>query len=400
MKKFSALLLLCMLTVLTARAEDFFVDNKAGRFLKRVDDILEHMQRSGIDTTYQEVPKLNRQVYIGAYGYWQDYRMHFPFRLPSDLMDQVPELNPNMFYETKAHSFYAELDLGIDWKGLLIEIPIPVRSPYIRSYGLASNGSKWGFRIRYKRARKLTGTRNYGTDAKVQDEYIAENRETLEEAGYDVNELENELANLNRRAVRRDNHQLKTFFIEGYYVPNSRKFSLSAGLFSDMVQKRSAGSVLFYGNYYWSKYSVNDMFVSDYDSFRTSQLSLGCGYGYNLALSGGKLLFHASVVPMISVLSSLEHKSKWAMPSSDMSDEEIKVLDTLKDKWSRFYDSAHDANRRFRANAFARFAANYSFDRYVVTFLLNYRNYGYSNEKKLGIMNQEVDAQLNLGFRF
>lgn len=380
--------------------EGGFWNTGTGRFLKRVDTMLEDMQRSGIDTAYQDIPKLNRQVYIGSYGYYQHYRLHFPFQLPGDVSQYVPELAEKMYYETRSHSIYAEMDLGIDWKGLLIEIPIPLRSSYIRSYGLAKSGSKWGFRLRYKRAGKLSGTRNYGNMGTVLDDFIDNNREELVSSGYDVDEMQRELSYFKKKSVSKDKHQLKTFFAEGYYVLNSSKFSLSAGLFADMVQKRSAGSLLFYGNYYWSRYSVNDMFISDFDSFRTQQFSVGCGYGYNWALKGGRLVLHGSVVPMFSVYSDLLHKSRWEQADASMSEEEVRVLEESKKVWNKFYDSADHGTPRFRANAFARIAANYSFDRYVITFLLNYRNYGYSNNKQLGIMNQEIDAQLNLGYRF
>lgn len=423
MKRLSLLLLLLLTTVLVTAAitedsvltddglrttatqaavpsEGRFWKTGMGRFLKRADAMLERMQRSGIDTAYQEVPKLNRQVYIGGYAYFQDYRLHFPFRMPGGVAEAVPQLSESMFYETKAHSFLAEMDLGIDWKGLLIEIPIPVRSSYIRSYGLAKSGSVWGFRLRYKRASNLTGTRNYGNMGNVLEEYIDENQEDLINSGINADEMKKEVKYFKKHNVNKDRHKLKTFFAEGYYVLNSSKFSLSAGLFSEMVQKRSAGSLLFYGNYYWSRYSVSDMFVSDFDSFRTQQFSLGCGYGYNWSLNGGRLLLHGSVVPMFSVYSDLRHESRWEQADPSMTEEEIRVLEKLKKNWSSFYDSADNGKPRFRANAFARIATSYSFNRYVITFLLNYRNYGYSNDKHLGIMNQEIDAQLNLGVRF
>ena len=68
-----ALCLLCSLPS-AASAEDKFM-----RFLGWLDAWLEKGQRQGIDTNYIEVPKLNRQVYIGQYTYYQNYDMTMPF---------------------------------------------------------------------------------------------------------------------------------------------------------------------------------------------------------------------------------------------------------------------------------------------------------------------------------
>ncbi|MCI6902168.1 MAG: hypothetical protein MR843_01785, partial [Bacteroidales bacterium] len=66
----------------------------------------------------------------------------------------------------------------------------------------------------------------------------------------------------------------------------------------------------------------------------------------------------------------------------------------------KFYDPSDNGRPDFRVNAFARFAANYSLGRYVLSLLVNYRYYGFSNSKNLHINNQEADAQFNIGYRF
>ena len=192
--------------------------------------------------------------------------------------------------------------------------------------------------------------------------------------------------NVGDQSINEDN-TLRIFYLEGYYVLNSRKFSLSAGLFADMVQKKSAGSPLFYANYYQSRYRVDKLFPADHDVFKTQQISVGAGYAYNLALRGGRLVFHGSLVPMFTAYSHLHHGTNIEPEAYDQ-------------KWKEFYDSAENGHSRFCMNVFARFAMNYSYDRYLISFLLHYRHYGYSNDKHLRILNQEADAQLNFGIRF
>lgn len=330
----------------TACAENGFI-----RFLRGFDRWLEAGQRSGIDTLYQDVPKLNRQIYIGGYGYWQNYQMTMPFTV-ENLSSIVPGIRDDDRYEINAYSNQAELDIGIDWKGLALELPIPVFNNYLYSFGLAKNGSKWGFRFRYKNLKELNGRCNVGD-----------------------------------QQVNNQTNKLRTFYAEGYYVLNSRKFSLSAGLFADMVQKRSAGSPLFYVNYYQSFYRVEKLFPATYDSFRTHQLSLGGGYAYNLSLLQGRLVFHGSLVPMVSVYSNMIHHAHFETEEN-------------KQQWADFYEAADVDRSLFRINVFARAAVNYSFDRYILSLLFNYRHFGYKNYKDLRIINQEADLQINFCRRF
>ena len=132
------------------------------RAWKKFNEWLEKGQYEGIDTAYIQVPRLNRQIYLGGYAYWQSYRMDMPVHLE----DVAEGYNFNGTYHQKAHSWQAEVDLGIDWKGLAVELPIPVRNKYSFSIGLAKNGSVWGARFRYKNLRRMDGTctiesRNY-----------------------------------------------------------------------------------------------------------------------------------------------------------------------------------------------------------------------------------------------
>lgn len=367
-----------------------FWDKGVGKLLKRIDQWMEDGQTAGIDTMYQTIPKLNRQVYLGAYAYMQRYSMNLPYHI-----DNIG----NGYYKPKIHCTQGDLEVGIDWKGLSLFIPIPLTSGYAHSFGLAKNGSVWGFRIRYKQMKDIFGDIDTGMD------YIDG---SASDKSAELFSPENA-----------GQHTIRTFFAEGYYVLNHKKFSLGAGLFADMVQKKSAGGFLIYANYFQSRYSVDDfLWLNDYDSFRTQQASIGAGYGYNWAFKRGKIVLHASAVPMLTAYSHLVHKSHTAL-TEDVSWKEdlVKELEidrgenvekfknyinplTKSDVRSTVFDAADNGRAHFRVNAFARIAANYSFDRYILTFLMNYRYYGYSNNKQLQIHNHDLDAQLNFCVRF
>ena len=342
---------LLLLFTLLMSCNNAFAEVKVQRFFKWFDQWLEAGQLEGIDTLYVGIPQLNHQVYVGSYVYWHNYKMHMPFDIV-DASTFIPGIHDSDRYDINANTWQTELEIGIDWKGLALEIPIPIRNKYQLSLGLAKNGSVWGARVRYKYLPHMSGSCNIGD-----------------------------------REIDEESNALKIFYLEGYYVLFHKKFSLSAGLYADMVQKRSAGSPLIYANYYQSIYDINKTFPANYDHFRTRQISLGAGYAYNFSFLEGKLVFHTSLVPMFSFYNHLAHYTNYD------DGEDLK-------QWADFYDAADGKAPRVKINAFARFAANYSFSHYIISLLANYRYFGYSNTKNLKIINQEADFQINLCRRF
>ena len=163
-----------------------------------------------------------------------------------------------------------------------------------------------------------------------------------------------------------------------------------------MVQKRSAGSLFVMGNYYQSKFGANNLFNHERDEFLNRKLSLGAGYGYNWSISGGKLCIHMSVIPMISVWNQMVNKNEDYTPPYQTEAE--------RQRWSNYdahyYDAVDNGHSRFVFNYFGRLAISYSFDRFLLNFLTNYRQYLYRNNADTQINNREADAQINFGMRF
>lgn len=345
---------LLFIAVLLLSADVVVAGDGVTRFFRWVDRWLEDGQRAGVDTTYIDIPRLNHQIYMGTYRYWQNYKMYMPFYV-ENAAAIVPGLRDKDSYKINAYTNSGEFDIGIDWKGFAVEVPFSAFSNYLGSIGLAKTGNVWGFRFRYKYLKQMDGTNNVG-DASIDD----------------------------------NNNALRILYGEGYYVFNSRRFSLAAGLYADMVQKHSAGSTLLYLNFYQSRYNVAKLFPANFDSFRTQQVSIGAGYAYNYSLLRGRLLFHGSLVPMFSVWNHLNHV---AGIDADQNPDQWQ-------QWADFYDAAHNGHARFRINAFARLAVNYSWRNYALSVFLNYRHYGYSNSRSLDILNRELDCQINVIQRF
>lgn len=366
----------------SAQEKRSFWDHGIGKFLKSADDMLDRWQEEGVDTNYIRKPKLSRMVYLGYYGYFQQHDMTFPVLvnnadIPLDGQYMPPNMSEKKYMATDMHTYQTEFELGIDWRGISLELPIPIRNRYSMSFGLAKNGSVWGARIRYKSLKNMEG---------VLDDAF---NQGMTQWKRNVDNQTNDPAVTSESTIPAGKMDLKIFYVEGYYVFNHKKFSLAAGAYGDMVQKRSAGSLFVMGNYYQSTFGANTLFNHERDEFRNWKLSFGPGYGYNWSINEGKVCIHMSVIPMISIFNHLVHKY-------DDSSERL--------RWSNYdthyYDAVDNGKSRFVFNYFGRFAVSYSFDRFLLNFLVNYRQYLYRNNADTEINNRDFDAQVNIGMRF
>lgn len=381
-------LLLAFTVSLDASAQEkrSFWDHGFGKFLKSADEMLDRWQDEGVDTNYIRKPKLSRMVYLGYYGYYQQHDMTFPVLvndadIPLDHQYMPPNLAEHKYMMADMGTYQSEFELGIDWRGIAIELPIPIRNRYSMSFGLAKNGSVWGARIRYKSLKNMEGV--------LDDSY----NQTMTQWMRNVEDRTATPATTAESTIPEGKIDLKIFYVEGYYVFNNKRFSLAAGAYGDMVQKRSAGSLFVMANYYQSQFGANNLFNHDRDIFRNRKLSLGAGYGYNWAINGGKLCIHMSIIPMVSLWNQMVNKN-----------EDYSQIEDERQSWANYdahyYDAVDNGHSRFVFNYFGRLAVSYSFDRYLINFLTNYRQYLYRNNADTRINNREADAQINFGMRF
>lgn len=386
--RYFVFLLLAFTVSLDASAQEkrSFWDHAFGKFLKSADEMLDRWQDEGVDTNYIRKPKLSRMVYLGYYGYYQQHDMTFPLLvndadIPLDHQYMPPNLAEHKYMMADMGTYQSEFELGIDWRGIAIELPIPIRNRYSMSFGLAKNGSVWGARIRYKSLKNMEGV--------LDDSY----NQTMTQWMRNVEDRTATPATTAESIIPEGKIDLKIFYVEGYYVFNNKRFSLAAGAYGDMVQKRSAGSLFVMANYYQSQFGANNLFNHDRDIFRNRKLSLGAGYGYNWAINGGKLCIHMSIIPMVSLWNQMVNKN-----------EDYSQIEDERQSWANYdahyYDAVDNGHSRFVFNYFGRLAVSYSFDRYLINFLTNYRQYLYRNNADTRINNREADAQINFGMRF
>ena len=405
MIRFIVILSLAFLSSLhtSAQEERSFWDHGIGKLLKGADEMIDRWQDEGVDTNYIRKPKLSRMVYLGYYGYFQQHDMTFPVNvdnadIPLDKQYMPPNMSEKKYMMANMHTYQSEVELGIDWRGISVELPIPIRNRYSMSFGLAKNGSVWGARIRYKSLKNMEGV--------LDDSF----NQAMTQWTHNIENQTSDPAVTSESTIPSGKIDLKVFYVEGYYVFNNKRFSLAAGAYGDMVQKRSAGSLFVMGNYYQSRFGANSLFNHERDIFRNWKLSFGPGYGYNWSINGGKVCVHMSVIPMISIWNHMVHKNwdfngsyAYAATSTDPA-VRAQQMEAERQRWSNYdkhyYDAVDNGRSRFVFNYFGRIAVSYSFDRYLLNFLSNYRQYLYRNNADTRINNREADVQLNFGMRF
>ena len=352
-KSFLPVVLCLALHTNNAQAEEpegSFWHTPFGMALRPMDELLLQWQSTGIDTNYITLPKLDHMFYLGSYAYMQGHDLHYP----------QPDKQGD--FHTRMHTMQAELEIGIDWRGLALELPIPIKNRFTSSYGIARNGNVWGARIRYKSTNRMKGV--------IEQTIDADENSPLP---YPIS---------SRTDIQEGQMHIHSFYTEGYYVFNHRRFCLGAGLYGDMIQKRSAGSLFVMANYKQSRLSLGGLLGHNDDTFRTNNLALGLGYGYNLSIAQGKFCLHASVIPMFSVVNRLTHKYYPNPTGSPI-------------------QGGEPRNSRFGLNAFGRVAFSYSMTEHLLlNAFADYRQYVFKSTEHLDIEHTDATFQFNIGWRF
>lgn len=375
-------------------------------FIKKTEKTILKIKKTKVDTDYVDVPERDFMLTLKFREAFQTYDMEFPILLSEmELPDPYPMILPsntpnNRFIQTNLNTVKSSAQIGFDWHGLAVSIPLPINNSFAKAYSLASNGSTFGFTVRYRTVEKPKGT--------VNNAFL----QTCEEVGERLNDLkerqekglplmENHApVRIQKSDVIPENWDLRTVYADAYYVLNNKRFSMPAARTGRLIQKRSVGSVFVMANYNQSRLHMYRMLNYTEEVFRHDQFSIGAGYGYNWAINGGKLLFSISVIPMFSLVNRETH-SGWDDPDDVymQTDPEDDGLWEAYDK--HFYDAAtYGRDSKFTINGFVRGGINYNIGRSLLNLSCDYRQYLFRSCTGMDVTNREVDLTLKYGYRF
>jgi hypothetical protein len=338
-------------------------------FIKKIEDTILKYKKTNVDPDYVDIPERDFMLTFKFREAFQTYDMEFPILISElELPDPYPMVlpsntNSNLFIQTNLNTVKSSAQIGFDWHGLAISIPLPINNSFAKAYSIATNGSKFGFTVRYRAVEEPEGTVNNAflqTCEKVNERL----NELIErhEKGLLVTENHDPVFS-HKSDVIPENWDLRTVYADAYYVFNNKKFSMPAARTGRLIQKRSAGSLFVMANFNQSRLHMYRMLNYTEEIFRHDQFSIGAGYGYNWAINNGKLLFSISVIPMFSLVNRETH-SCW----DDPDDAYMKTNPEDVDLWDaydkHFYDaSTYGRDSRFTVNGFVRGGINYHIGR-------------------------------------
>ena len=381
-------------------------ENTHKNFIKKIDDAILKYKKTKVDPNYVEIPERDFMLTLKFREAFQTYDMEFPIlvsevELPEPYPMVLPSnTNENLFIQTNLNTVKSSAQIGFDWHGLAVSIPLPINNSFAKAYSLASNGSTFGFTVRYRTVEEPKGT--------VNNAFL----QTCEEVEERVNELneryeqglpltENHAPVITHKSdVIPENWDLRTVYADAYYVFNNKRFSMPAARTGRLIQKRSAGSLFVMANFNQSRLHMYRMLNYTEEIFRHDQFSIGAGYGYNWAINNGKLLFSISVIPMFSLVNRESHSS-WDDPDDVYMQTDPEEDDLWEAYDKHFYDAAtYGRDSRFTINGFIRGGINYNIGRSLLNLSCDYRQYMFRSCTGMKITNREIDLTLKYGYRF
>ena len=383
-----------------------YAQNTHKNLIKKIDDIILKYKKTKVDPDYVDIPERDFMLTFKFREAFQTYDMEFPILIGEmELPDPYPMVlpsntNDNLFIQTNLNTVKSSAQIGFDWHGLAISIPLPINNSFAKAYSIATNGSKFGFTVRYRTVDEPEGTVN---NAFLQACEEVEGRviELKERHDRGLPLTENHDPVFSQKSdVIPENWDLRTVYADAYYVFNNKRFSMPAARTGRLIQKRSAGSLFVMANFNQSRLHMYRMLNYTEEIFRHDQFSIGAGYGYNWAINNGKLLFSISVIPMFSLVNRETH-SCW----DDPDDAYMKTNPEDVDLWDaydkHFYDaSTYGRDSRFTVNGFVRGGINYHIGRSLLNLSCDYRQYMFRSCTGMEITNREIDLTLKYGYRF
>ncbi len=400
--------LVILLTLLVSTSGIFAQEQKKENFFVQTfnlaDRIILFFMKPNVDTSYVRVPERDFMVTLKNRETFQNYELDFPvlvsdYDLPAYIRPILPS-NYKDFLYTRTHiqTAKASMQIGFDWHGFVVNLPIPISNSFSRQYSLSSTGARFGGKISYTAIDEPKGTIDNG---------FAQLKSTISKRYWNRDETGTAIPNndpMTPQATEADpnNWSLRTLFMEAYYVFNYKKFNLPAGRTGRMLQRKSAGSMYLMMNYTRSNLWLRNALEADEDNFINDQVSIGAGYGYNWAFADGKACIQVSAIPMFGLLNRETHKfyDDPNNPWDQYLDEALNALAPGSSYHNHFYDAVkYGRDSGFTVSAISRIGANYNIGRYLLNLSVEYRQYLFNSCTDVSVKNRSVDLTLKLGYR-
>ena len=302
-----------------------------------------------LDTRFglSSVKKIDTNYYTIAKNGWMiNLNNNFAGFLFRSQMNDVP-----VYGNTKMNlhsNFNYQLSSTFGYRNLILGYSVANITGETKDFTLSLSSNAWGLEFRRLETDDMTG--------EIETSYLSE-----------------------RLDVSKGDVKVKMQYLRAYHVFNNKKYSTAAAIDERCIQKKAAGSLLFYTNYAQNTVTfLNDGIVKRFNGIKIteySQAELGLGYGYNYPLMQSKLLFHAMAIPMFVVLHS-----------DYITDNSLQEI--------------HTKNKYFM-NFMGRFTINYRINAHFgLCFSAFYNTNRFTGENNLKIRLNDYLIKTSLCFRF
>ncbi len=193
-----------------------------------------------------------------------------------------------------------------------------------------------------------------------------------------------------------DPMSVESFVFDGYWIFNSKRFSLSAAYDQSTRQKRSAGSLIAGAMFYYQKFDFsgreNAVLVDatgGFGKFKICQGSLGLGYTYNWVPARGWVI-NAVAMPVITLLDyakvSKYHLEADFLPNGELSEDVIYMM----------HDTDMSDYGHVRLNMDARMVVSYWYRRWFFNIMGQLHSFK-STYDEAEMRMTEWDVKVSLG---
>ena len=200
--------------------------------------------------------------------------------------------------------------------------------------------------------------------------------------------------------------RIRSFFLDAYYMFNSKRFSYSAAYDQSLIQRRSAGSFMAGLMYYHTRVAFDDdacwpmvLLMKSIGKLKFTQANLGAGYAYNWVPARGWLV-SAQVMPMITFYnkSSVYYYDVLDDHGHSIFEEEEADID-WDGNFSVVEHNDDTTGNRVSWNFDARLSLVYNWNNCYLRVYGHYNRFRYKNDDGLGWL-MDWTAYASLGIRF
>jgi len=337
------------------------------RALKTVQQIIDTMAVKGVDTTYIGRPHRPWSVELRT-----DVN-HATLRMEATM--ELEDVEP-VFWEASTHNGYApSVGAWVGYRGYGIGLSRALKRDG-SSFSLGAVGGSFGMNLRIKSYSSYQPTlRVYGHDDEGKyDEKIP----------WDIDDPIN----------------VKSTFIDAYYLFNGHRFSYAAAYDQSLIQRRSAGSLMVGAMYNHSKVTYDSdtnflllAMMNDVGKIDFTQFSVGAGYAYNW-VPARNWLVNVMLMPMVTLYNRMTvyyygYDIDGMQGNDDLLDDDVSVYLTSKERTKNQLSWNYDA----------RLCVGYNWERCYMRVYGHYNSFRYKNDAGKGRLT-DWTAYAALGFRF